>query len=271
MANIPGRQRNIPYDYSTYNTDIPLDGEREYFNSVFAGQQNHALSVLGDGTNQANALPFVEPIIIHATANMSLNDLRISGNRVLVWNTTAGTITVNIGTTGVPDNINLPAYQLLYVYFDGTNWRNAGGDHIHNNEFLGNPYMLAEGDRANAYILNNGSAVSPNWTDVDFSAYVPTGQYLKGLILFGRLTFTGNGALNNVQAFIRQNGSGVTDAFQTRIFDIGYSGLGAGVSLKCSSVFSVLCDSSGIIEYIVSNAQAALSLLILGYYLESRL
>jgi hypothetical protein len=332
---IPGREQHVIQDFSTYNfaSNIPLDGEKRYFDTVFTGVQNHALSVLGDGITQADNLPFVEPIIIHATGNIDLADLeitgnrviiynttagtitidiglstnmqlitncivqlyydgtnwknidtfifhatgnlnlehfRITGNRILVWNNTAGTITINLNTAASPDNINLLAYNLLDVYFDGNNWRNIGG-HIHNNEYIGKLYMLEESDRPNAFVLNNGSQVSPNWTDVDFSAYVETGQYLKGLLLFGRLTFTGNGALNNVQAFIRQNGSSVTDTFQTRVMDNGYSGLGAGILLKTSSIFPVLCDTSGIIEYIVSDAQAALSLLILGYYLESRL
>ena len=337
MANIPGRQKNVIYDYSAYNfaANIQAEGERRYFDTVFSNTQN-LLSVMGDGVNQADDLPFLEPIIIHATGNVNLNDLRLTGNRILLYNTTAATITVNIGTTGIPnnvqliaynmlqlyfngtnwkivdtfvfhatgnlnleglriigtkvivynttaatitvnlntaaspDNINLTAYNMLFVYFDGSEWRNIGG-HIHNDEYIGKAYMLDESDRPNAWVLNGGNQVSPNWTDVDFSAYVPTGQYLKGLILLGLLDFNGDNVQDIQYALMRQNGSAETDIVRTRVIINGHSNLAAGISLKMSSVFSVLCDTSGIVEYIVSDTQADLSLTILGYYLESRL
>jgi hypothetical protein len=331
---INARKQNVIQDFSTYNfaANIPLVGEQRFFNNVKSDVQN-ILSVMGTGAAQADTRPFLEPVIIHATGNVDLTDIEISGNRViiynttgatieididlsdniqlptgcviqmyyngsawrvvdtfifhitgnfnleflrltgtkvLIWNATAGTLTVNLNTAAAPYNIDLLSYNLLYLYFDGNDWRNIGG-HVFDSNYLGKAYMLPESDRPAAWVLGGGNAVAPNWTDVDFSAYVPEDDYLTGLILLGMLSFDGDNAQDTQYACIRQNGSAEVDDFKTRMIINGYSNLAAGTTLKTSSIFPVLCDTSAIIEYIVSDAVAGLSLTVLGYYKESRL
>ena len=49
---------------------------------------------------------------------------------------------------------------------------------------------------------------------------------------------------------------------------IGYTNLGAGITLRESGQIEVLCDSDGVIEYSVDNAVARLYLAVRGYRLK---
>lgn len=332
MADILCRRRSTIYNYGTYNTAlVPLDGERRYFDGVITDQQND-ISVLGNGTGTVAQRPFLEVIRIHATGNVDLNDLRLAGNRVLIynatagtinvninttgtpvnvhlvtgrvmqlyfdgtrwtvvdcfvfhatgnisladlritgtrvmiWNSTAGTITVNINTAGAPVNINLLSYHMLYVYFDGSAWRIIS-PHKHNTNSTGRMYMLQETERPAAYILAAGNAVV--FTDIDFSAYAPAGAKL--LWLYVRLAFLGDGALDSVDVQFRQNGSGEADVDKMRSILVYYTNLGAGTIMGAASIIPVLCDTNRIVEYCVSNAAANVNVTIYGYNMEDDL
>jgi hypothetical protein len=128
----------------------------------------------------------------------------------------------------------------------------------------GRLYILQEDERPNAFVLNGG--VQTSFTDVDFSAYVPSG--VKALLLYIQLNWTGNGALDFAIIYTRQNGSSETDTIRLSTLQIGYTNLGAGVIMKGSTIAKVLCDSDGLIEYTVNNAATAAYITIMGYYME---
>jgi hypothetical protein len=110
------RIRYENFDYATYKTDIPFNGERRYMNNILTGIQ-HRCSVLGDGIKTVAQLPFLELIRIETDSSISFETLQIIGNVVLIKNTDSGDITINLGTAGVPVNYVLPSgYSQLFEY-----------------------------------------------------------------------------------------------------------------------------------------------------------
>lgn len=110
------------YDYSTYTlTEIRLEGEFQYFENVINGQVR-PVPVRGDGTSRVDELPFVERLEISTAANVDLEDLRISGNKVKIYNSGSSNITVQTGITGSLTYTDVRPKTILKLYFDGSNW-----------------------------------------------------------------------------------------------------------------------------------------------------
>ena len=81
-------------DYSTFTkTKVLLSGQLAFFTGVITGQVK-PVHIMGDGASQANALPFLETVEIHTGSNVDLEDLRITGNRVKIYNSGSSAITV---------------------------------------------------------------------------------------------------------------------------------------------------------------------------------
>lgn len=115
------RHRFIPWDYSSEKTKILLDGELRYFKDVESFILN-PLSVVGNGIDAIEDLPFVEIINIETIVNISLENLRISGNKILVQNKNTSPVTVNLGTTGTPINYQIFPNFVYFFKFNGSVW-----------------------------------------------------------------------------------------------------------------------------------------------------
>lgn len=130
MAELTYGKRYVIYNYSTEDlTEVPLSGELRYYTTVITGQKT-AVHIIGDGSSAANALPFVERVEIHASANVDLEELRISGARVKIYNSSASSITVQTGTTASPTTENLNTKSMVLAFFDGTYWRIEDGNNL---------------------------------------------------------------------------------------------------------------------------------------------
>lgn len=119
MSNIPARSRHTIYDYSAYDTtQIPLEGEKRYFDNILTGI-THPCYVLGDGSTQINSLKFQGIINIKTDVNINLGVLAIDGNRVCINNTKAGSITVTAGayTRTLYEN------EIVEFRYNGSEWR----------------------------------------------------------------------------------------------------------------------------------------------------
>jgi len=123
-------QNYILYDYSTaLKSKVLLSGEHKYFTSVITGQVS-PVHVIGDGSTALSGLPFIERLDIYAAANVDLENLRITGNKVKIHNSSAATITVQTGTTGTPTTENINPKCNVEAFFDGTYWRVEDGAQI---------------------------------------------------------------------------------------------------------------------------------------------
>jgi len=123
-------QNYILYDYSAaLKSKVLLSGEHKYFTSVITGQVS-PVHVIGDGSTALSGLPFIERLDIYAAANVDLEDLRITGNKVKIHNLSAATITVQTGTTGTPTTENINPKCNVEAFFDGTYWRVEDGAQI---------------------------------------------------------------------------------------------------------------------------------------------
>lgn len=122
MAIIPVGEKYVIYDYNTNKTYAPLEGQIVYLEDVQSYIQN-TLSVIGDGTNQVQNLPFREIINIESSINLSLENIRIAGNKTIIHNT-AGSIKIqiNIGTSGSPKLLDLYSGNMIFLKFNGSNW-----------------------------------------------------------------------------------------------------------------------------------------------------
>lgn len=158
------------FDYSTYDlTEVILSGELRYFNNVDTAVQN-VLSIQGDGTSQLDALPFRELIIMNITTNDSLESFRIANNRIRVFNNSASTKTIDIGTTGSPNPVNIYAYQSKEYMFDGSDWRE-----------LTNSYIAPIGSIIAWHKSFTGVPTLPaNWVECDGSAISDSESPLNG-------------------------------------------------------------------------------------------
>ena len=77
MATFTYGKKYVIYDYSTDDlTQIPLLGEKRYFNTILTGITEPCY-VLGDGSSQVNQLPFVDLINIETSSNINLETLKI--------------------------------------------------------------------------------------------------------------------------------------------------------------------------------------------------
>lgn len=121
MAEEPKRVRYQIYDYTTNKTITPRNGEIFYFSGVESYIQN-TLSVIGDGTNQIQNLPFREMINIETAVNISLVPLRINGNKVILQNTSTSGKLIDIGTIGTPYFYDLQPHITVVMKFNGTDW-----------------------------------------------------------------------------------------------------------------------------------------------------
>lgn len=122
MAEQDFSERYIVYTYSTQLTYVPLVGQNVYLKTVITGQTKN-VHVMGDGSSQVNQLPFVETLEIDASANVDLESLRITDNRVKIYNTSSSTITVQTGVSASPKYTNVRPKTIITLFFDGTYWR----------------------------------------------------------------------------------------------------------------------------------------------------
>ena len=121
MAIIDIRKQYELRYYPTTKTFKPLLGEIVYLGNVEIFIQN-LLSVMGDSIKQVDELPFREIINIETASTISLENIRISGNVVMIQNTGVSAIDINIGTSGTPILISLaPAIVIMYK-FNGSAW-----------------------------------------------------------------------------------------------------------------------------------------------------
>ena len=117
-------------DYSSFTkTKVLLSGQLAYFTGVITGQVK-PVHLMGDGVSLASALPFVETVEIHTSANVDLKDLRITGNRVKIYNSGSSAITVQTGVTGSLTYENINTKCTSQAFFDGTYWRVEDGAQI---------------------------------------------------------------------------------------------------------------------------------------------
>lgn len=258
------RRRNTIWDWSTYKAFIPYSGERKYFNGIITGQLNN-VSVLGNGLSSCQSLPFIEELIIHTSSNVDLEDLRVNSNRVTIYNTDLSTITIQIGTTGSPEYINLLSGEIIYLYFAVSAWININR-HIVNSYNMGNLYKIPCDQVETTWTILNQSDLT--WTDADFSSYVETGDRLKELLLYIRLRYNGNGTRDLGKLYIRPNGSSESVGLNCEAGNIIYTNLGSGIAFGYTFQHITSCDENGIIEYQVDDAATNVSMIALGYYLK---
>ena len=118
MEILSRRQYTI-YDYSVYNfaANIPLEGERRYFDTILTGI-THPCSVMGDDVNQCDNLPFLEIVNIETAININIGILEISENRISIHNTGGGDITV---TTGA-GTFTLKSGAIRILKYSGAAW-----------------------------------------------------------------------------------------------------------------------------------------------------
>lgn len=122
--------RYVRYNYTTQSlTVVPLDGQPVYFDSVITGQVK-PVHMMGDGSSQLSQLPFVETLEIHSASNVDIESLRITGNRVKIYNSGSAAITVQTGITGSLTYENINAKCTSVAFFDGTYWRVEDGQQI---------------------------------------------------------------------------------------------------------------------------------------------
>jgi hypothetical protein len=110
------------YDYSLYNKTLVKDeGITLFFDTVITGQLQ-PVSIVCDGTSQISQLPFREVLEIASSSNVDLELLRISNNRVKVYNSGSSTIEIEIGTTGSSRIFYLLKNKEANFYYNGTVW-----------------------------------------------------------------------------------------------------------------------------------------------------
>lgn len=147
---IPYRPSWPGFEWSVANkAKIPLNGEIRYFtaSSIITGLL-HDCSVLGDGVTAAGSLPFREILRISSSANVDLSGLRLDGNSVQVYNSGAGAINVNVGTSGSPVNFVLAAGE------------RAGFTYV-NSDWIGELYNSAEVDKETGLFTFNNAIILP--------------------------------------------------------------------------------------------------------------
>lgn len=130
MAEFTYKFRETIYNYGTDDlTEIPLSGQKRYYTSVITGQVS-PVYVLGDGTSRVNQLPFIDIVNISTASNVDLESLRITGNRVRIFNSHTAAITVQTGVTGSLTYENINTKCTSTAFFDGTYWRVEDGAQI---------------------------------------------------------------------------------------------------------------------------------------------
>lgn len=130
MAEQNFSDRYIRYNYSTQSlTVVPLNGQPVYFDSVITGQVK-PVHLMGDGSSQLSQLPFVETLEIHSASDVDIEALRITGNRVKIYNSGSAAITVQTGVTGSFTYENINSKCTSVAFFDGTYWRVEDGQQI---------------------------------------------------------------------------------------------------------------------------------------------
>lgn len=250
------------YNYGTDDlTEIPEAGEKRYFDTIITGS-NSVCHVIGDGSSQVNALPFQEPVFISAAANVDLEDLRITGNRVIVYNAAGSTITVEIGTSGASNTINLLDEKVLEVLFDGTNWKRIS-QYAYNSHRLGDLYLLPSTSKSTGWTLSAGQSTS--FTDVDFSSEISTPA--NAVVVQYYFNMIGDSIQDNAIAYARKNGSTETNAIKTELVRFTYTNLSTGLQVGPGGQAVILCDTGGVAEYKVT-ANGKLFLKAVGYYKE---
>lgn len=154
MAEEPKRARYLIYDYTTNKTFTPRNGEIFYFSDVASFIKN-TLSVVGDGTNQVQNLPFREIINIETSVDISLVPLRISGNILILQNTSTTGKNIDIGITGTPYYYNLQPHIAVMMKFNGTDWILVS-DAV-KSIFIDDNYVIPNNDYVYNYQVNTSS------------------------------------------------------------------------------------------------------------------
>lgn len=103
------------------STYTPFEGEIVYFENVINGQLN-IVSVIGDGTNLVSGLYFKDVLEISSASSVDIQDLRVSGNRVKVYNSGSSTIEIEIGITASSIKFYLLPKNEVNLFFNGSVW-----------------------------------------------------------------------------------------------------------------------------------------------------
>lgn len=167
MATIQHRYQDTIYNYTTYDkTKILLNGEIRYFDTILTGI-THPCSIMGDGISQISALPFQGIIKIESNANINLEVLRVNRNRITLVNTSAGNITVNLGTALAPDNEMMETGEIWEMRFNGTDWKEinknygnrvsvpVGGIIAWHKSLVGCPTLPEQFEECNGQVIND--------------------------------------------------------------------------------------------------------------------
>ena len=159
------------FDYSTYDlTEVTEAGESRYYtgSTVDSAIQNYAISIIGNGSSQLDALPFKELILMEISSNKSLNDFRITNNRLRIFNNSASTLTINVGTTGSPVYINIYPYESIELLYNGYNW-------VQLNEISG--YRILRMMHITTGATGGGAATTGSWQNTNLNTEITNTIY----------------------------------------------------------------------------------------------
>jgi hypothetical protein len=137
-------------------------------------------------------------------------------------------------------------------------------DSTFDTKYVGKYYAIPESSKPATYQLTGGTQV--NFTDVDFSPYVPYG--VKAIKVLVMVTMLGDGTTDQVFAMMRQKGSSATDYHKVELIQIDFTNLTNAITISQFCDKDILCSLAGVTEYKVSSATlCTLSLQIKGYYI----
>lgn len=187
---------------------------------------------------------------------------RISTARIVGfgWKATAGTLAGILNVDSIIEGY--AGYSTGEVIGHVYRWDKRIDD-TYDGDYLGYHYQIPYTSRASAWVLSAGNATS--FTDVDCSSYLPVG--VKRIRFKYIFRFNGDGALDQGNAYFRANGETETDEFKLERGGFYLSNLGAGLAAGPTGEITSPCDSAGIIEYYVDDADGSLWLSPIGYWI----
>jgi hypothetical protein len=171
------RIRHEIFDYATYKTDIPLEGEKRYFNGILTGIV-HPCYVLGDGSSRCDQLPFEGTIHIETAINVSLETLRIDRNHVSVKNTHTDYINIDLGITGTELYYRLKSGGIAEFIYNGTSWVNQTPDNAKLSIMDDSPvYLMSTFTEPDLFLYASGDG--KKWKSLSGGVPVYTGDDLR--------------------------------------------------------------------------------------------
>lgn len=187
---------------------------------------------------------------------------RVGTGRIvgLGWKSTAGALAGIVNVQSIIEGY--AGYSTGEVVGHVYTWDNRLSV-IYDANYAGNLHVLKAEDRSSSWILNGGTDTS--FTDVDFSAYVPVGT--KALLIHLTNSWTGDGALDDVNIFAREKGSSETGLINVRMLQTGFSNFGSGLNMNTAGIQIIPCDSNGEIQYYTSSAANSVFMTLWGYFI----